>query len=76
MAAEALKLTAKDMKKAKLIDKIITEPIGGAHFDRSTIFKSVKDEVYKSFINLDKLNSKDLIKLRREKFNSMGIFDS
>ena len=76
VAAEALKLTAKDMKKAKLIDKIINEPIGGAHFDRSTIFKSVKEEVYKTFINLDKLNSKDLIKSRREKFNTMGIFDS
>ena len=76
IAAEALKLTAKDMKKAKLIDKIINEPIGGAHFDRSTIFKSVKEEVYKTFISLDKLNSKDLIKSRREKFNTMGIFDS
>ena len=76
IAAEALKLTAKDMKKAKLIDKIINEPIGGAHFDRATIFKSVKEEVYKTFINLDKLNSKDLINSRREKFNTMGIFDS
>ena len=76
IAAEALKLTAKDMKKAKLIDKIINEPIGGAHFDRVTIFKSVKEEVYKTFISLDKLNSKDLIKSRREKFNTMGIFDS
>ena len=76
IAAEALKLTAKDMKKAKLIDKIINEPIGGAHFDRVTIFKSVKEEVYKTFISLDKLNSKDLIKSRREKFNNMGIFDS
>ena len=76
IAAEALKLTAKDMKKAKLIDKIINEPIGGAHFDRPTIFKSVKEEVYKTFISLDKLNSKDLINSRREKFNTMGIFDS
>src|SRR5680860_816466 len=38
-AAEALKLTAEDMLKFKLIDGIIKEPLGGAHFDRETAFK-------------------------------------
>ena len=41
-AAEALKLTSKDMLQNKLIDKIIKEPLGGAHFDRETTFLNVK----------------------------------
>ena len=73
-AAEALKLTAKDMKKAKLIDKIIDEPLGGAHYDREKVFDSVKNEISKCFKKLDKLASKDLILQRRKKFNEMGIF--
>ena len=42
-AAEALKLTSQDMLKSKLIDKIIKEPLGGAHFDRESTFESSKD---------------------------------
>ncbi len=75
-AAEALKLTAKDMKKAKLIDKIITEPLGGAHYDREAIYKSVKDEIVKVFRKLDKISAKELLTSRRKKFGDMGIFDS
>ncbi|MGA9325416.1 MAG: acetyl-CoA carboxylase carboxyltransferase subunit alpha, partial [Salegentibacter sp.] len=41
-AAEALKLTAKDMKKQKLIDEIVKEPVGGAHSDREKTFETVK----------------------------------
>ena len=41
-AAEALKLTSKDMLKNKLIDKIIKEPLGGAHFDREATYTNVK----------------------------------
>jgi len=73
-AAEALKLTAKDMYKAKLIDKIIKEPLGGAHFDREEIFKSVKDEIISTYLKIKKLSSKKLIESRRNKFISMGSF--
>ena len=74
-AADSLKLTATDMKKSKLIDKIIKEPLGGAHYDREQIFKSVQDEILKSFKVLDLLKSTELIKSRRLKFTKMGIFD-
>ena len=74
-AADSLKLTATDMKKSKLIDKIIKEPLGGAHYDREQIFKSVQDEILKSFKILDLLESTELIKSRRLKFTEMGIFD-
>ena len=73
-AADSLKLTATDMKKAKLIDKIIKEPLGGAHYDREQVFNSVQDEVLKTFKILDKLQPHELIKARRAKFNDMGVF--
>ena len=44
-AAEALKLTSKDMLKFKLIDKIIKEPLGGAHYDREVTYAHVKKEI-------------------------------
>jgi acetyl-CoA carboxylase carboxyl transferase subunit alpha len=42
-AAEALKLTAKDMKRMKLVDQIVKEPLGGAHTDKEKTFLAVKD---------------------------------
>ena len=73
-AAEALKLTAKDMLKAKLIDKIIKEPLGGAHFDRDKIFKDVKNEILITYSKNKKLTFEKLIEKRRNKFISMGSF--
>ena len=74
-AADALKLTAEDMLKLKLIDKIIKEPLGGAHYDRDIVFKSVKKQIIDAFRTLDKLDSDKLIQLRREKFYRMGTFE-
>ena len=73
-AAEVLKLTAKDMLKAKLIDKIIKEPLGGAHFDRNKIFKKIKNEILNAFDFNKKLTPEKLIKKRRDKFISMGSY--
>ena len=71
-AAEALKLTSKDMLKYKLIDKIIKEPLGGAHYDKEETFNQVKKEILSSFKRIQKLNTKERIDKRREKFISMG----
>ena len=71
-AAEALKLTPKDMLKNKLIDKIIKEPLGGAHYDREQIYIEVKKEILSSIKRIQKLNQKERIVKRREKFISMG----
>ena len=72
-AASALKLTAKDMKKNKLIDGIIKEPCGGAHSDHQATFKKVKTEIKKHIKALSALDSKVLINERIEKFTSMGV---
>ena len=75
-AAKALKLTAEDMLKSKLIDKIIKEPLGGAHFDRNNVFLTVKKQMIDAFRSLDKMDSDQLIEARRAKFSNMGTFQS
>ena len=73
-AAEALKLTSEDMYKLKLIDKILKEPLGGAHFDREATYKCVRKEILSSFKKLNALSSQKRIELRRNKFIAMGNF--
>lgn len=72
-AAAALKLTAKDMKKNKLIDGIIKEPCGGAHSDPEATFKKVKTEIKKHIKVLSELKPQELINERIEKFTAMGV---
>jgi len=72
-AADALKLTAKNMKKIKLVDEIITEPLGGAHTFPEETFKIVKKAITKAikeFIDTDK---DLLVHNRMEKFSNMGV---
>lgn len=74
-AAEALKLTATDMKKLKIIDEIIKEPLGGAHFDRETAFKEVEKYILKAFDELKDLSPEDLVSQRMAKYAKMGEFE-
>tara|TARA_R110002072_G_scaffold236749_1_gene394274 strand:- start:7130 stop:8083 length:954 start_codon:yes stop_codon:yes gene_type:complete len=73
-AADALKLTATDMKKNKLIDVIVKEPLGGAHSDRETTYKTVSKEILKSFDQLKNLSPKDLVEKRMNKYFEMGEY--
>lgn len=73
-AAEALKLTAEDMYKNKLIDGIIKEPLGGAHLNHKEIFDTVKSEILKHLDKLKKYDPDTLIKKRIEKFCDMGVY--
>lgn len=73
-AAEALKLTAPDMKKLHLVDDIIKEPVGGAHTNREETFLSVRDAIVKSYSELKNLSSKELVKKRMDKYSQMGVF--
>ena len=72
-AAESLKLTANDMKKNGLVDKIIKEPLSGAHSEPEMTFKIVKKEINNSIKQLQSLSIKDLIKKRMDKFCEMGV---
>ena len=75
-AAEALKLTADDMYRNKLIDKIIKEPFGGAHYNREETYDNVKKEIIKSYKKLQGLSSEKLILNRRNKFYKIGNFNT
>ena len=71
-AANALKLTANDMIKNKLIDGIIKEPIGGAHAFPKKIYNSVKKEILKQTELLEKISPKKRISNRIDKYSKMG----
>ncbi|MBQ0737469.1 acetyl-CoA carboxylase carboxyltransferase subunit alpha [Aquimarina celericrescens] len=73
-AAEALKLTATDMKKQKLIDEIVKEPLGGAHSDREKIFKTVRDKISSSYDEFKNLSPEELVEKRMDKYSNMGVF--
>jgi acetyl-CoA carboxylase carboxyl transferase subunit alpha len=75
LAAEALKLTASDMKKLKLIDEIIREPAGGAHSNRKKTFDTVKNKITSHFAVLEKLSPKELVTQRMDKYAEMGVFN-
>lgn len=73
-AADALKLTATDMKKLHLIDEILKEPLGGAHYDRETTFKTVEKKIVSIYEELKKLSPEELVNQRMDKYAQMGVF--
>lgn len=75
-AADALKLTSYDMKKNKLVDDIIAEPLGGAHSDREATFESVRSYIEKTYKELAKTPLDKLLNQRMEKYFEMGEYKS
>jgi len=73
-AADALKLTSIDMKKNNLIDGIIPEPLGGAHYDAETTFETVKKYIVSTFEELNKKSIEKLIDERMDKYSHMGEY--
>ena len=73
-AAAALKLTGEDMKRLKLIDGIIKEPVGGAHSNREGAFESVKNTILSSFEKLKDFSDEEIVSTRMEKYAEMGVY--
>ncbi len=73
-AAEALKLTAPDLLEQKLIDRIIPEPMGGAHKDLDKVADTLKEILNEELTNLKKIKPDKLIEQRLEKFGKMGTY--
>ena len=71
-AAEALRLTAQDLKQLGVTDRIIPEPLGGAHRDWPAAIEAVKSEIADMLKELGKKSPKDLIADRRQKFLDLG----
>lgn len=74
-AAEALKLTAKDMYENKLVDGIIKEPVGGAHTNPEEMFGIAKKEIQKHLAKLVEMDKDKLVAARIKKFCSMGVYE-
>jgi acetyl-CoA carboxylase carboxyl transferase subunit alpha len=74
-AAEALKLTAKDLKELELVDEIVPEPLGGAHRNPKFTAESLKLALLHHITELQKFPTDKLLTNRYQKFRKMGPFD-
>ena len=74
-AAEALKLTADDLSQLGIIDRIVPEPLGGAHHNPEKVFETLKNVLSEELKPLLKINPDKLVKMRKEKFYKMGVWE-
>lgn len=73
-AAEAMKMTAKDLERLGVIDGIIPEPIGGAHRDVAKAAEAVQKAIIEHLTKLEGLTTEDLLTQRYEKYRRMGVW--
>lgn len=74
-AAEALKITAKDLLQFEIADEVINEPLGGAHVSPSYTANNLKVSILEHIGQLKKLKIKDLLDKRYQKYRAMGHFE-
>jgi acetyl-CoA carboxylase carboxyl transferase subunit alpha len=74
-AAESLKLTAEDLLEQGIIDRIIPEPLGGAHKDHHKIAVTLKSILKEELATLLKVKPEKLVSNRLEKFGKMGVYE-
>jgi acetyl-CoA carboxylase carboxyl transferase subunit alpha len=73
-AAEALKITADDLLRLKLIDEVVAEPVGGAHVDPDGTGEALRDALIRHVTELRKLRPEKLVRRRAEKYAAMGVY--
>ena len=71
-AAEAMKLTAKDLLDLKIIDEVITEPLGGAHRDPESIAADIKHSIIKNLKSFENYSKEEIYDHRKSKFLQIG----
>ncbi len=74
LAAKALKIEAEELLKIGVVDKVVKEPVGGAHREPEVAYKNLKSALISSLKELSPLDQEDLIEARYEKFRGMGVF--
>jgi acetyl-CoA carboxylase carboxyl transferase subunit alpha len=74
-AAAAMRITAHDLQRLKLIDGIVSEPIGGAHRNHQEVAARLKAAIEEAFRRLRQVSVDGLLVQRYEKFRSMGVFE-
>lgn len=73
-AAESLKLTAEDLLEQGIIDRIIPEPLGGAHKDHQVMANTLKEVLKEEIAGLIKTKPDKLVQNRLDKFGKMGVY--
>jgi acetyl-CoA carboxylase carboxyl transferase subunit alpha len=73
-AAEALKLTAQDLLRLKVVDEIIPEPVGGAHVDPDATGEALREALIRHLADLRKIRPEKLVRRRAEKYYAMGAY--
>jgi acetyl-CoA carboxylase carboxyl transferase subunit alpha len=74
-AAAAMRITAHDLQRLKLIDEIVSEPVGGAHRSHHETAATLKEAVAEAFRRLRQVSVDALLERRYEKFRAMGVFE-
>ena len=69
-----MKLIASDLQKLGIIDEVVEEPIGGAHWDPEYVYSRLKDQISQSLMDLSSIEMDDLVVQRIEKYEKMGSF--
>ncbi len=73
-AAELLKVNSRDLFDMNIADKIINEPLGGAHNDEFMVYNSVKDVIANEYKYLKSLSKSKLVEERIKKYNNIGVY--
>ncbi|MBE7708479.1 MAG: acetyl-CoA carboxylase carboxyltransferase subunit alpha [Cyanobacteria bacterium SIG27] len=73
-ATDALKITGEDLLKLGIIDEVVKEPMGGAHYSAQEMSDNLKEALLKSLDEFSKMNSEQLRNHRYSKFRAMGVF--
>ncbi len=71
-AAKAMKLSAKDLLELKIIDEIISEPLGGAHRDRDLMLENLRNSISQNLDYFKELSSEEIMNERKNKFLKIG----
>ena len=71
-AAKAMKLSSKDLLELKIIDEIISEPIGGAHRDKNKILENVKNSINQNLVLFGGMSREEILTHRKNKFLNIG----
>ncbi|MBI5136035.1 MAG: acetyl-CoA carboxylase carboxyltransferase subunit alpha [Nitrospirae bacterium] len=74
-AAEALKVTAKDLLALKVIDEILPEPLGGGHHDVTQMSTTIRTAIVRHLDQLEKMSEKERTEARYQKFRAMGVYE-
>jgi len=74
-AAEALRLTAKDLFELAIVDELVPEPVGGAHRDAEQAAGALKEAVVRWLDKLAQFSARELLDRRTAKYRSMGVFE-